>query len=413
MKRGLYNIGIYTYKQLVRIAGCRNPKARKLTEGQKTVFSYLEAAADPEGGYIWFHASSLGEFEQARPLIESFKKRFPDRKIALTFFSPSGYEVRKDYPLADLVCYLPFDLPRNVERFLGLVKPAVAIFIKYEFWGNYLRSLHRRGIPTYIVSAIFRPKQIFFRAYGELFRRMLRVYTHLYVQNEESRALLAGIGIDRVSVVGDTRFDRVVDIRRQAKDLPLVKAFAGTSRVFIAGSSWPKDEDIFIDYFNRHPEIKLIIAPHEIHEEHLTEIVGKLKRPYMRYTTADESGIAAADCLIIDCFGLLSSIYQYGHIAYVGGGFGVGIHNVPEAAVYGIPVIFGPNYHKFREAKELIAAGGAFPITEAAEFDSLMQRLADDAAFLAQSGKAAGEYIAANTGATQRIIDDIAPLLQS
>ena len=412
MKKALYNSGIYCYKQLVKLAAWRNPKARKLTEGQKSVFPYLEANAAPEGGYIWFHASSLGEFEQARPLIEAFRVKFPAKKIVLTFFSPSGYEVRKNYEQADLVCYLPFDLPRNVRRFLDLLKPGAAIFIKYEFWGNYLHELHRRQIPTYIVSAIFRPTQLFFRPGGGMFRRMLRTYTHLYVQNEESRALLAGIGIDNVSVVGDTRFDRVVEIRRQAKKLPLVEAFCGESKVFIAGSSWPKDEDIFIEYFNRHPEIKLIIAPHEIHEEHLAEIAVKLKRPHIRYSQADARTAADAQCLIIDCFGLLSSIYQYGSIAYIGGGFGVGIHNVPEAAVYGIPVIFGTNYHKFREAKELIAAGGAFSIADFDAFDTLMQRFANDPDFLRRSGKAAGEYIAANTGATRRIIEDITPILQ-
>ena len=332
MKKALYNLGIRSYRLLVKIAALRNPKARKLAEGQKSIFPYLDKEVTKEGEYIWIHASSLGEFEQGRPLIEELKKQYPDKKIALTFFSPSGYEVRKNYPLADLVCYLPFDLPRNVCRFLDLLRPSIAIFIKYEFWGNYLRELRRRQIPTYIISAIFRPDQIFFRPYGEIFRRMLRTYAHLYVQNETSRELLAGIGIHNVSVVGDTRFDRVVDIRRQAKKLPIAEAFSAGRQVLIAGSSWPKDEDIFIDYFNRHPELRLIIAPHEIHESHITEILGKLKRPAVRYTQTNEAEAATADCLIVDCFGLLSSIYQYGQMAYIGGGFGVGIHNVPEAA---------------------------------------------------------------------------------
>lgn len=412
MRRALYSFGIFCYKQVVKLVACRNAKARKLTDGQHMVFSYLKEHTVPEGGYIWIHASSLGEFEQGRPIIEAIRAKYPHKKIALTFFSPSGYEVRKDYPLADLVCYLPFDLPGNVSRFLDMVKPSVAIFIKYEFWGNYLHQLHRRHIPTYIVSAIFRPNQRFFRSYGGFFRNMLRCFTHLYVQDVRSKELLAQHGIVNVSVVGDTRFDRVADIRRQAKNLPLVKAFSNGHDTLIAGSSWPKDEDIFIDYFNRHPELKLIIAPHEIHDEHLTSIISKLQRPYIRYTQADEAGIAKADCLIIDCFGLLSSIYQYGTTAYIGGGFGAGIHNVPEAAVYGIPVVFGPNYEKFREAKALIAEGGAFTIANAEEFDTLMMKFASDKVYHTRCGKIAGEYIHRNTGATTRILADIDTKLQ-
>ena len=410
MKRGLYNLGIRTYRLLVKIAAWRNPKARKLTTGQKGIFPYLEKNVAKEGGYIWIHASSLGEFEQGRPLIEEIKKQHPDKKIALTFFSPSGYEVRKGYPLADLVCYLPFDLPHNVCRFLDLLKPSIAIFIKYEFWGNYLRELRRRQIPTYIISAIFRPDQIFFRPYGSLFRRMLRTYAHLYVQNETSRELLAGIGINNVSMVGDTRFDRVVAIRQQAKELPVARSFATGRTVLVAGSSWPKDEDIFIDYFNRHPELYLIIAPHEIHESHIAEIMGKLKRPAVRYTQANEESAAKAHCLIVDCFGLLSSIYQYGEMAYIGGGFGVGIHNIPEAAVYGIPVVFGPNYKKFQEAKDLIANGGAFSINDAADFDRLMQRFAEEP-FRSKCGETAAKYIYSHTGATQTILSGITPQL--
>lgn len=413
MKKALYNLGIRSYRLLVKIAALRNPKARKLAEGQKSIFPYLEKEVTKEGEYIWIHASSLGEFEQGRPLIEELKKQYPDKKIALTFFSPSGYEVRKNYPLADLVCYLPFDLPHNVCRFLDLLRPSIAIFIKYEFWGNYLRELRRRQIPTYIISAIFRPDQIFFRPYGGLFRRMLRTYAHLYVQNETSRELLAGIGIHNVSVVGDTRFDRVVDIRRQAKKLPIAEAFSAGRQVLIAGSSWPKDEDIFIDYFNRHPELRLIIAPHEIHESHITEILGKLKRPAVRYTQTNEAEAATADCLIVDCFGLLSSIYQYGQMAYIGGGFGVGIHNVPEAAVYGIPVVFGPNYRKFQEAKDLIADQGAFSISTPDEFEKLMQHFENGEEYRRQCGENAATYIYTHTGATKTILAGIAQKLSA
>ena len=403
----IYNFGIYSYKQLVALAGIRNAKARKLTRGQKGVFDYLAQKARPQGGYLWIHASSLGEFEQGRPLIEAIRKARPDTPILLTFFSPSGYEVRKNYEGADLVCYLPFDLPGNVKRFLDITRPTQAIFIKYEFWANYLNELKRREIPTYIISAIFRPNQIFFRFYGGYFRRILRNFTHLYIQNEQSRQLLAGIGITNVSVVGDTRFDRVSDIRRSAKNLPLVETFAQGKKILVAGSSWPKDEEFLIDYFNRHDDIKLILAPHEIHESHLAFIESRLQRPALRYTRATPERVASCDCLIIDCFGLLSSIYRYGTLAYVGGGFGAGIHNIAKAAVYDLPVIFGPNHQRFKEAHELIACGGGFAITSGEEFDSLADSLLYDADRLATASHNAGHYIASHTGATRRILQSL------
>ena len=403
----IYNFGIYCYKQLVALAGMRNAKARKLTQGQKGIFDYLSQHADPQGGYLWIHASSLGEFEQGRPLIEAIRKARPDTRILLTFFSPSGYEVRKNYPGADLVCYLPFDLPGNVKRFLDLTRPTQAIFIKYEFWANYLNELKRRNIPTYSISAIFRPNQVFFRFYGGYFRRILRNFTHLYIQNEQSRQLLAGIGITNVSVVGDTRFDRVSDIRLSAKDLPVIEAFAQGKKVLVVGSSWPKDEEFILDYFNHRDDIKLIIAPHEIHESHLLFIESRLKRPTLRYTQATEATAATCDCLIIDCFGLLSSIYRYGTLAYVGGGFGAGIHNIAEAAVYNLPVIFGPNHRRFKEAHELIACGGGFAIDSGEAFRSTADRLLSDPDALATASYNAGHYIASHTGATRLILKDL------
>ena len=403
----IYNFGIYCYKQLVALAGMRNAKARKLTQGQKGIFDYLSQHADPQGGYLWIHASSLGEFEQGRPLIEAIRKARPDTRILLTFFSPSGYEVRKNYPGADLVCYLPFDLPGNVKRFLDLTRPTQAIFIKYEFWANYLNELKRRNIPTYSISAIFRPNQVFFRFYGGYFRRILRNFTHLYIQNEQSRQLLAGIGITNVSVVGDTRFDRVSDIRLSAKELPVVEAFAQGKKVLVVGSSWPKDEEFILDYFNHRDDIKLIIAPHEIHESHLLFIESRLKRPTLRYTQATEATAATCDCLIIDCFGLLSSIYRYGTLAYVGGGFGAGIHNIAEAAVYNLPVIFGPNHRRFKEAHELIACGGGFAIDSGEAFRSTADRLLSDPDALATASYNAGHYIASHTGATRLILKDL------
>lgn len=405
--RRLYNFGIFCYKHLVASVSHRNPKAGKLTKGQKEIFPYLEKTLDKNGGYIWIHASSLGEFEQGRPLIETIRRIYPERKILLTFFSPSGYEVRKNYNQVDAVCYLPFDLPGNVRRFLDLVKPQSAIFIKYEFWANYLTELKKRDIPTYIISAIFRPKQIFFRFYGGYFRKMLHCFTRLYVQDENSRKLLDSIGVRNVSVVGDTRFDRVVEISNSTDPNPLLEKFVGEKFVWVGGSTWPKDEEIILDYFNRHPEQKLILAPHEIHEEHLQSIIARLKRPYLRYTQATEANVADADCLIIDCFGLLSSLYRYGKLAYIGGGFGVGIHNIAEAAVYSIPVIFGPNYHRFKEAINLIDNGGAFPIHDAASFESTIENFISNREALEQAGKSAGDYIKSHSGATAVIFKEI------
>ena len=315
--------------------------------------------------------------------------------------------VRKNYRGADIVCYLPFDKPRNVKKFLDLVNPCMAFFIKYEFWKNYLDELHSRRIPVYSVSSIFRKGQIFFKWYGGTYRNVLRNFDYLFVQNERSKRFLAKIGINRAMVVGDTRFDRVLQIRQEAKELPLVELFKGKAMTFVAGSSWQPDEDLFIEYFNTHPEMKLIIAPHVIDENHLVEIVSKLKRPYVRYSRADEKNVLKADCLIIDCFGLLSSIYRYGEIAYIGGGFGVGIHNTLEAAVYGIPVIFGPKYQKFQEAVQLIENKGAYCIKNYVELKVLLDRLMTDDEFLRDTGYRAGSYVTDNAGATDKILSVI------
>lgn len=403
MMKHLYNIGIACYKQLVAMAGHFNAKAHKLAQGQANVFELLQQHLAPEGGYTWIHASSLGEFEQGRPLIEALKRNNPQRRILLTFFSPSGYEVRKNYSEVDYVCYLPFDQPANARRFIELVKPTEAIFVKYEFWSNYLHELKRKNIPTYIISAIFRPSQLFFRPYGSFFRDMLKCFTHLFVQDEASRALLAGIGIDNVTVAGDTRFDRVMTIRNQAKEYPLIGAFCDNRFIWVAGSSWPEDEALIIQYFNKRPHQKLIIAPHEIDEKHLQQIESRLSRPTIRYSQATQENIRQADCLIIDTFGMLSSIYRYGSMAYIGGGFGAGIHNILEAAVYGIPVVFGPNFKKFREARNMLAAGCAFTISQYQPLEQLMDDLVAHPDKLAAIGKIAGDYFALQAGATDII----------
>ena len=400
----MYSFVIYIYLLAVKIVSLFNKKVRLMVNGHAAVFKILRENIKEGEPYIWFHAASLGEFEQGRPLMERIRRQYPEYKILLTFFSPSGYEVRKNYEGADVICYLPFDTPRNVKRFLNIANPCMAFFIKYEFWQNYLKALQRRHIPVYSVSSIFRREQIFFRWYGGRYYKVLTRFTHLFVQNEVSKELLGKLGIRNVTVGGDTRFDRVMEIMQQAKQLPLVEAFKQDYTVFVAGSSWPPDEDLFIEYFNAHPELKLIIAPHVIGESHLSEIIGKLKRPYLRYTQANEENVKQADCLIIDCYGLLSSIYRYGEIAYIGGGFGVGIHNVLEAAVYGVPVMFGPNNKRFREAQQLLQSGGGFEIHDETDFNALTDKLLTDATFLKQAGDAAGHYVKGNAGAADKVL---------
>ena len=405
----MYSFVICIYLMVVKLVSLFNAKARLMVRGHAQVFRMLRERIKPGERYLWFHAASLGEFEQGRPLMERIRREYPEYKILLTFFSPSGYEVRKNYAGADIICYLPFDTPRNVRRFLELAHPCMAFFIKYEFWQNYLKGLQRCDIPVYSVSSIFRRNQVFFRWYGGKYYKVLTRFTHLFVQNEVSKDLLATLGIHNVTVVGDTRFDRVIEIFRQAKQLPLVEAFKGQCRrVMVAGSSWQPDEDIFIPYFNAHPEMKLIIAPHVIGEDHLKEITGKLKRPYVRYTQTTEEEAAKADCLIVDCFGLLSSIYRYGEVAYVGGGFGVGIHNVLEAAVYGVPVLFGPNNHRFQEARQLLDAGGGIEVTDEASFRTEMDKLLTDETYLADCGHRAGTYVHGHAGASDKILGSIA-----
>ena len=403
----IYNLAMYILELGIKLAALFSDKPAKMVKGHREVFDLLKSKIDRNARYIWFHAASLGEFEQGRPLIERIRKEYPQYKILQTFFSPSGYEVRKNYDGADIVCYLPIDTPSNVKKFVDLVNPCMVFFVKYEFWQNYLNTLYKKGIPVYSVSSIFRPGQIFFRWYGKSYQRVLKTFAHLFVQNEESKTLLAGIGVNHTTVVGDTRFDRVLDICAAAKQLPLVQKFKGDALTFVAGSSWGPDEDIFIPYFNARPEMKLVIAPHVVSDGHLKEIESKLQRSCIRYTQATEGNVGQADCLIIDCYGLLSSIYRYGEISYIGGGFGVGIHNVLEAAVYGIPVIFGPNNKKFREAQHLLANKGGFEIHGSEDFEQLMDKFLNDEAYLGLSGKAAGDYVKGNAGAMELIMNQV------
>ena len=433
----MYNLIIYLYLLGVAIYSCFNEKVRKMWRGERDAFRVLREKVDPNAHYVWFHAASLGEFEQGRPLMEQIRRDHPELKILLTFFSPSGYEVRKNYEGADIICYLPLDTITNARRFLRTVRPVMAYFIKYEFWYNYLHILKHRGVPTYSVSSIFRPDQVFFRWYGRQYGRVLKCFTHFFVQNEQSRELLAKIGITAVTITGDTRFDRVLQIKEQSKQLPVVEAFIDESgewrverrkaieergegreereypKVFVAGSSWPPDEDIFIRYFREHPDWKLIIAPHVIDEDHLQQIEQKLEgRNVIRYTEAEKSlsslpsALSSNQVLIINCFGLLSSIYHYGDVAYVGGGFGVGIHNLLEAAVWDVPVFFGPNNQRFREAQGLKQSGG-FEITGYESFARQMDCFVANAEYLREEGVKAGRFVKGQAGATEKVLSGV------
>ena len=417
----VYNIVIYFVLWGIAIASLFNEKVRKMWRGEREAFKILKQKVDPNAKYIWFHAASLGEFEQGRPLMERIRKEYPQYKILLTFYSPSGYEVRKNYEGADIICYMPVDTRLNAIRFLRLVRPVMAFFIKYEFWSNFLHILKHRNIPTYSVSSIFREDQVFFKWYGRSYAGVLKCFTRFFVQNEESKRLLEGIGITAVDVVGDTRFDRVLQIKEAAKRLPICEAFrTGVAssqsadvphhdfKVFVAGSSWPPDENIFIPFFNEHKDWRLLIAPHVIAEEHLKLILSLIKdKKVVRYTQTTPEEAAEADVLIIDCFGLLSSMYNYGDVAYIGGGFGVGIHNTLEAAVWNMPVIFGPNNKKFQEAQGLLKSGGGFEINTYEDFSGLMSSLMNDEAFLKQAGDKAGTFVAHLAGATDKVLASV------
>lgn len=417
----IYNIVIYFVLWGIAIASLFNEKVRKMWRGEREAFKILKQKVDPNAKYIWFHAASLGEFEQGRPLMERIRKDYPQYKILLTFYSPSGYEVRKNYEGADIICYMPVDTRLNAIRFLRLVRPVMAFFIKYEFWSNFLHILKHRNIPTYSVSSIFREDQVFFKWYGRSYAGVLKCFTRFFVQNEESKQLLKGIGITAVDVVGDTRFDRVLQIKEAAKHLPICEAFrTGVAssqsadvphhdfKVFVAGSSWPPDENVFIPFFNEHKDWRLLIAPHVIAEEHLKFIFSLIKdKKVVRYTQTTPEEAAEADVLIIDCFGLLSSMYNYGDVAYIGGGFGVGIHNTLEAAVWNMPVIFGPNNKKFQEAQGLLKSGGGFEINTYEDFSGLMSSLMNDEAFLKQAGDKAGTFVAHLAGATDKVLASV------
>lgn len=419
----MYNILIYLYLCGVAVASLFNEKVRKMWRGEREAIRILKEKIEPNAQYIWFHAASLGEFEQGRPLMEQLRRDYPQYKILLTFFSPSGYEVRKNYEGADIICYLPLDTITNARRFLRTIRPAVAFFIKYEFWYNYLHILRHRAVPVYSVSSIFRPNQVFFRWYGREYAHVLRCFTHFFVQNDESRRLLGQIGINNVTVVGDTRIDRVLQIKDAAKRLPAIEQFVrggvgadSSPKILVAGSSWQPDEEIIIPWLKEHPDWKAIIAPHVIGEEHLRQVEHLLEdHKVVRYSQLpdsfqnpkDQKVLHDAQVLLVDCFGLLSSTYRYADVAYIGGGFGVGIHNTLEAAVWGVPVIFGPNNLRFQEAQGLKACGGGLEIGNGDDFWRIMQGFVDHPEVIGELGEKAAAYVQKMTGATQRILSSV------
>lgn len=408
----LYNTGITLYSLAARAASLRSAKVHKMIRGQRRALETLRRRLGSRPGCIWFHASSLGEFEQGRPLIERLRREHPEKPILLSFFSPSGFEVRKNYPFVDAVVYLPFDTPKRVRKFLDAARPSMAVFIKYEFWGNYLSNLKSRNIPTYIISSIFRPTQVFFKPWGGIFRNMLECFNRIYVQDEDSRRLLDSIGVKHVAVAGDTRFDRVTDIMNSTFDIESVRNFTSRGKfTLIAGSSWEADEDIYIPWLNAHrTSTQAIIAPHEFDAPRLKVLLDKFKGEAMllsEYEKLSEKSTENIRAIIVDSFGKLSSIYRYGDIAYIGGGFGAGIHNINEAAVYGIPVVFGPKHEKFKEARDLVHNQGAFCIRNQEECNKVLNNLLDCTALRTEAGQIAGAYIKQNIGATNRIYNDI------
>ena len=401
-----YSLSIWIYSLLIRVVSPFNTKAKQWIDGRRNILDRVSESISNNDDIAWFHAASLGEFEQGRPVMEEFKLRYPKYKILLTFFSPSGYEIRKDYEGVDYIFYLPIDSKSNASKFIDIVKPKVVFFIKYEFWFFYLKQLRNRDIPTYIFSSIFREEQLFFKWYGGWYRKMLTFFDKIYVQDDNSKRLLDSINIHNVEVGGDTRFDRVYSIAKSAKEIDLVEQFARNQFVVIGGSTWEKDEEIIAKYANSNNNkgVKWIIAPHEIHGSHIRSIEKLFELSVLKFSEATKSNINDAEVLIIDNIGILSSLYRYCDIAYIGGGFGKGIHNTLEAATYGLPVVFGSNYKQFREACDLIKLSSGFPISKYDDFKIIMDTLFNDEILREKSGKSALDYINKMRGGTLKIL---------
>ena len=400
----LYNLGIRLYWLLIQLACLKSAKARFFVEGRRRLFDRIERAVLPGKKHIWFHFASLGEFEQGRPVLEEMRKTYPESRIFVTFFSPSGYEIRKNYLLADHIFYLPIDTRHNARRFIDLVNPEIAIFTKYEYWYHYFTELKKRDVPLYVISGIFRKDQPFFKWYGGLHRKMLKCVSYFFVQNQESQRLLAELKHENIIVSGDTRFDRVYENAQNPKKIDLVESFCGGNKVIVAGSTWLPDEKLLTALPALFPGWKLIIAPHEIGDNRIKEIE-TLFPESVRFTRMKVSA-TSYQTLIVDNIGMLSSLYQYGDVAFIGGGFGAGIHNTLEAAAFGLPVIFGPQYEKFQEAKDLIKLGAAFPVNDAEELKLVSEKLITEV-YRLRAGDNARTYVEANTGATAMIVEHI------
>lgn len=403
-----YNTSIRLYQAAIHLAALFNKKASLWVRGRKGLLKRLDQAIHGEEHLIWVHAASLGEFEQGRPLMEALKKADPDCKILLTFFSPSGYEIRKNYEGADYIFYLPIDTPRNARKFVEIVEPEKVFFIKYEFWFNYIHYIHQKDIPLFFVSTIFRKNQHFFKSYGGWFRKQLKKISWFFVQNEVSLELLSSIGINNATICGDTRFDRVWSVTQARREFPEVAAFAGNNNVLLAGSTWPPDEELLIALLNAHPgAFRCIIAPHEIHPERMDAFAQRVNVSCVKYSERASKDLSQASVLFIDNIGILLHLYQYAHLAYIGGGFGKNIHNILEAATFGKPVVFGPNYHKFQEAKELLSLGGAFCIHNFTEMETIVMKLMNDSDFYQQSSQCCSDYVQNNLGGTERILTKV------
>lgn len=402
----IYQLGIVLYRWVATLVAPFNEKARFFHAGQKQVFAYLEERFPVDSPVIWVHCASLGEFEQGRPLIEAIRTQYPDRKILLTFFSPSGYEVRKNYDQADFICYLPLDTRANVKRFLDLVEPEMAFFVKYEFWKNYIDALAGRNIPLYLVSAIFRPGQLFFQKgfRAAWYRKVLQGVAHFFVQNNQSAELLAGIGFSNYTITGDTRFDRVAEIASNRKHLPLVEQFKADGQLLVVGSSWQPDEELLIPYLTQNSQLKILFAPHEVKETNIKRLISLVPGKAVRYTQAENAKLEDARVMVVDCIGILSSVYGYADVAYIGGGFGVGIHNTLEAAIYNIPVLFGPNYLRFQEAVELVNRGLGFPVSTSSECRERLDKLLSDENYRLEIGEGCRRFMGENLGATAKIM---------
>ncbi len=405
----IYDISVFVYHLAILMLSPFSLKARRYRQGRKDWMQKLMSSLEGRERLVWFHCASLGEFEQGRPLIEAIKKDFPQYQIILTFFSPSGFEVRKNYPLADVVFYLPSDTRQNAAFFIQTVRPELVFFVKYEFWYHTISELKREGVPLYLVSGIFRKEQPFFSGmpWGRWFRKMLFSFTHLFVQDQRSADLLKKIGIERCTVTGDTRFDRVAAIAKSAQPFPIVDKFAAGVQVLVAGSTWKPDEEILVPFIENNDDIRYIIVPHEVSPENINRIVRMLKKPALLFSQATEENITGNDILIVDSVGILSSLYQYGTFAYIGGGFGAGIHNILEAATFGLPVLFGPNYQKFREACQLVELGAAFPVGSSGSLHQALLRLIHDQELLHKASETAKEYVKTNQGATRLIMDSV------